>query len=221
MPTVVVTGANRGLGLEFTRQYAADGSTVIATCRDPAKAGDLAALEGDIRVERLDVTDWAALGAFARGLGSTPLDLLICNAGIGGWGEPEPDAWLHSFAVNCIAPTLLARALVDRVEAAGGKIVCLTSKMGSIADNTSGGSIVYRSAKAALNAAWRSLAIDWKDRPVTVTMLHPGWVQTDMGGANALITPDESIAGMRRVIDGLPRDRSGAFLDYKGESIPW
>lgn len=220
MPTVLLTGANRGLGLEFTRQYAGDGWSVIATCRNPDAARELAAIEGDVRIQRLDVTDWAAVEAFANGLGAETLDLLICNAGVGDWGEPDPQRWLHSFAVNCIAPTWLARTLVDPVERAGGKIVALTSKMGSIADNTSGGSIVYRSSKAALNAAWRSLAIDWKGR-VPVAVLHPGWVQTDMGGPNALITPEESVAGLRQVIEALGPDRSGAFLDYRGETIPW
>lgn len=221
MPTVVVTGANRGLGLEFARQYAADGWSVIATCRDPDQAQELAALAGDIRIERLDVADWDALETFGETLAVESLDVLICNAGIGGWGEAEPDPWLRALAVNCIAPTMLARALVDGVERASGKIVAITSKMGSIADNMSGGSIVYRSSKAALNAAWRSLAIDWKDRDVAVAMLHPGWVQTDMGGRNALITAEESVAGLRRVIETLGRDTSGAFLDYRGEAIAW
>jgi NAD(P)-dependent dehydrogenase (short-subunit alcohol dehydrogenase family) len=115
---------------------------------------------------------------------------------------------------------MLARALVERVERASGKIVALTSKMGSIADNGSGGSIVYRSSKAALNAAWRSLAIDWEGR-VPVAMLHPGWVQTAMGGPNALISARESVAGLRQVIDALGPENSGAFLDYRGDPIPW
>lgn len=221
MPTLVLTGANRGLGLEFARQYAADGWNVVATCRDPDGADELRALGENVRIERLDVTDWPAVEAFGGRLESESLDLLICNAGVGDWGEPEPDRWLHGFAVNCIAPTLLARALVDRVESASGKIVALTSKMGSIADNGSGGSIAYRSSKAALNAAWRSLAIDWKDRDVALAMLHPGWVQTDMGGPRALITAEQSVSGLRDVIDGLTRESSGAFLDYQGKTIPW
>lgn len=219
MPTVVVTGANRGLGLEFARQYAADGWTVIATCRAPDAAAELCSLSGDIRIEPLDMTDWPAIAALPERIGG-PIDHLICNAGTYG-GKVEPDGWIETLAVNCVAPTLLARTLVDKVTAASGKIVAITSKMGSIADNGSGGSIVYRSSKAALNAAWRSLAIDWRDRPIALAMLHPGWVQTDMGGPNALITPEQSVRGLRQVIEALGPERSGAFLDYQGHSIPW
>ena len=217
MPTVLVTGANRGLGLEFVRQYAAEGWHVIAACRDPGAAAELQDVPGDVEIEPLDVADWSALAGFAGGI-EEPLDVLICNAGVYG-GEPGTEGWLDTFAVNCIAPTLLARALVDHM-APDGRVVAITSKMGSIADNSSGGAIVYRSSKAALNAAWRSLAIDWKGR-VTVAMLHPGWVRTDMGGPHAMIDATESVAGMRRVIAALTPERSGAFLDYQEETVPW
>ena len=139
---------------------------------------------------------------------------------MGKYREVDPESWMRTLAVNTIAPTLLAEALVDRI-APGGKIVAITSKMGSIADNESGGGIIYRSSKAALNAAWRSLAIDWRDRDLAVAMLHPGWVQTRMGGESAPTPPRESISGMRRVIAGLSRADSGSFLDYQGQVIPW
>ncbi len=220
MPTLLITGANRGLGLEFVRQYAADGWKAIATVRNPDRAEELRAVEGDIRIEQLDVADVDAIRAFAARI-EEPIDHLICNAGVmGKYNEVDPDSWAYTLRVNAIAPTLLAQALVGRI-APGGKVVAITSKMGSIADNESGGGIIYRSSKAALNAAWRSLAIDWRDRDLAVAMLHPGWVQTDMGGAQAPTPRHDSIAGLRRVIAGLTRERSGSFLDYQGKAIPW
>lgn len=220
MPTVLITGANRGLGLEFVRQYAADGWDVIATVREPSRAENLSALPGGIRIGELDVADFDAIRAFALSV-TEQVDHLICNAGVmGRYREVDPDSWLYTFRVNAIAPTVLAQALVDRI-VPGGKIVAITSKMGSIADNQSGGGIIYRSSKAALNAAWRSLAIDWRDRDLAVAMLHPGWVQTAMGGPSAPTPPEESVAGLRRVITELIRERSGSFLDYQGQEIPW
>ena len=220
MPTLLITGANRGLGLEFARQYAADGWAVIATVRNPDRADDLRRVPGDIRIEQLDVADMDAIRAFAARI-DEPIDHLICNAGVmGKYSEVDPDSWTYTLRVNVIAPTMLALALVDRI-APGGKVVAITSKMGSIADNESGGGIIYRSSKAALNAVWRSLAIDWRGRDLAVAMLHPGWVQTDMGGAQAPTPPEESIAGLRHVIAGLTREQSGSFLDYQGNAIPW
>ncbi|MDB5668184.1 MAG: hypothetical protein JWL74_1134 [Alphaproteobacteria bacterium] len=220
MPTLMITGANRGLGLEFVRQYAADGWKVLATVRDPERADELRGVGGDVRIEQLDVADVETVRAFAARI-DEPIDHLICNAGVmGKYSEVDPDSWAYTLRVNVIAPTVLALALVDRV-APGGKVVAITSKMGSIADNESGGGIIYRSSKAALNAAWRSLAIDWRGRDLAVAMLHPGWVKTDMGGAQAPTRPEESIAGLRRVIASLSREQSGSFLDYQGDEIPW
>lgn len=219
MPTVLVTGANRGIGLEFVRQYAADGWTVIAACRDPDSAEELRGVAGAVRIEPLDVTDWAAVEGFSGRL-REPLDLLICNAGIGRADPLTPDAWLHVLAVNAVAPTLLARGLVDGM-ADGGKMVAITSMMGSIADNSSGGAIAYRSSKAALNAAWRSLAIDWKARPLTLALLHPGWVKTRMGGAGAPLPPERSVADMRDVIERLRPEQSGGFFNHDAAPIPW
>lgn len=222
MKRVLVTGAGRGIGLELARQYAADGWEVVATVRDTARATVLAAL--GVRVEALDMRDFAAVAAFPQRLGGEPLDLFIANAGLSKakWirsGE-DAQAWQEVHAVNAVAPTLLAETLLPTVEAAGGRMAAISSRMGSI-DDSSGGYIGYRASKAALNAAWRALALGCRDRPVTLLLLHPGWVRTDMGGPQAPLPVEESVAGMRRVIAGLPRSASGAFLDYRGAPVPW
>jgi NAD(P)-dependent dehydrogenase (short-subunit alcohol dehydrogenase family) len=222
MATLLITGAGRGIGLEFARQYAAAGWDVIATVRDPAKAADLTGL--GVRVERLDMRDFAAVEDFPERLGGVPLDLFIANAGMS--AAPSIDsagaaqAWQDVHAVNAAAPTLLATRLLSNVAAAQGKMIAISSQMGSIADS-SGGYIAYRASKAALNAAWYALARQWRGEQVTLAMLHPGWVQTDMGGPNAPLQPNHSVASMRRVIDDLTPAQSGAFLGHRGETIPW
>ncbi|MEA3010939.1 MAG: hypothetical protein QOJ91_2631 [Sphingomonadales bacterium] len=222
MPRVLVTGAGRGIGLELARQYAADGWDVIATVREPEKASGLAAL--GVRVETLDMRDFAAVATFHERLGGEPLDLFIANAGLSQakWirGAEDAEAWQEVHAVNAVAPTLLAETLLPLVEAAGGRMAAISSRMGSIADS-SGGYVGYRASKAALNAAWRALALAWRERPVILLLLHPGWVRTDMGGPQAPVPAAGSVAGMRRVIAGLPRSESGAFLDYRGAPVPW
>lgn len=222
MKRVLVTGAGRGIGLELARQYAADGWEVIATVRDPDGAPGLAA--PGIRVETLDMRDFEALAAFPARLGGAPLDLFVANAGISRakWirNAEDAEAWQEVHAVNAVAPTLLAELLLPLVEAAGGRMAAISSEMGSIA-GSSGGYIGYRSSKAALNAAWRALALGWQGRPVTLLLLHPGWVQTDMGGPSAPLPVEDSVAGMRRVIAGLPRSASGSFLDHRGAPVPW
>jgi NAD(P)-dependent dehydrogenase (short-subunit alcohol dehydrogenase family) len=222
MARVLVTGAGRGIGLELARQYAADGWEVVATVRDPSDAEELASL--GVRVERLDMRDFAALAAFPERLGGERLDLFVANAGVSkarriGSAE-DAEAWQEVHAVNSVAPTLLAEALLPLVEAAEGRMAAISSRMGSIGDS-SGGHVAYRASKAALNAAWRALALGWRERPVTLLLLHPGWVQTDMGGPQAPLGVEESVAGMRRVIAGLPRNASGAFVDYRGAPVPW
>jgi NAD(P)-dependent dehydrogenase (short-subunit alcohol dehydrogenase family) len=222
MPTVLITGANRGIGLEFARQYAADGWEVIASVRNPAAAGELSGL--DVRVEPLDMRDFDALAAFPDRLGGEPLDLFIANAGISKakWirSAADAEAWQEVHSVNVVAPTLLAERLLPLVEAGDGRMAAISSRMGSIADS-SGGYIGYRASKAALNAAWRALALGWHGRRVTLLLLHPGWVQTDMGGPQAPVRVEESVAGMRRAIAGLPRSASGSFVDFRGASVPW
>lgn len=224
MATVLITGASRGIGLEFVRQYAADGHKVLATVRDPAAATQLAALAGDIAVHALDMTDRAALAAFPATLGAAPIDIAVLNAGVGGTRSMSADggdAWLRVLEVNTVAPTLLAIALLPQLRAARGRAVAITSQMGSIADNGSGGYLDYRSSKAALNAAWVSLGVEWKAEPVALGLLHPGWVKTDMGGPGAPTTPADSVAGMRRVIDDLSPGAGCPFMDFRGKTLPW
>jgi NAD(P)-dependent dehydrogenase (short-subunit alcohol dehydrogenase family) len=178
MPSVLVTGAGRGIGLEFARQYAELGWNVIATVRSAA-AGQ-ALREISAQVELLDMRDFGAIAAFDAQLAGEPLDLLIANAGITSPGEmrseEEAKRFLEVFAVNSVAPTVLASVLAPNVIAAKGKMIAITSQMGSIADNSSGGWLAYRASKAALNAAWRTLSIDWASAPIAIAMLHPGWV---------------------------------------------
>jgi NAD(P)-dependent dehydrogenase (short-subunit alcohol dehydrogenase family) len=222
MPRILITGAGRGIGLELARQYAGDGWEVIATVRDAVAAGPLAALGA--RVELLDMRDFGALTSLGERIEGAPLDLFIANAGVSG---PQrigtmhaAEEWQEVHAVNAVAPTLLAETLLPNVLAAEGKMVAITSRMGSIADS-SGGYLAYRASKAALNAAWHALALDLKDRPVTLAMFHPGWVQTDMGGPNAPLAQADSVAGLRRVIAALTPGDTGSFLDYQGKAIPW
>jgi NAD(P)-dependent dehydrogenase (short-subunit alcohol dehydrogenase family) len=216
MPTVLVTGANRGLGLEFVRQYRAEGWDVIATVREPST--ELDALGAEVRT--LDMSDAGAVSAVRAG---RPLDLMIANAGTYGPRDAADAAgageWLNTFAINTVAPYLLAQSLLPEVRAAKGKLIAISTRMGSIEDNDSGGFLAYRSSKTALNMAWRTLALANPD--LVCVPLHPGWVQTRMGGQNAPVTPEQSIAGMRRVIEGLTAEQSGEFFDFEGRSVPW
>jgi NAD(P)-dependent dehydrogenase (short-subunit alcohol dehydrogenase family) len=226
MPTVLITGANRGLGHEFATQYAKDGWTVIATCRTQDELPVLRQIEGDVQAHQLDVSKQEQVDALANELSGTAIDVLIANAGMygpkGSLQTMALDGWLDTFEVNAIGPVRLARAFLPHVtQSEQKKLVAITSKMGSIEDNGSGGSIAYRSSKAALNAAWKSVAIDTKDDGVLALLLHPGWVRTRMGGPNGLIDAEESINGMRKVIDRLDTANSGSFIDYKGEIVPW
>lgn len=218
MPKVLITGANRGLGLEFARQYSSDGWEVHATARE--KSGELDSL--GVQVSNLDMRDLQSVGEFGERFDS--LDLLIANAGTYGprsvTTADDAEAWAETFVVNTIAPFLLAQSLLEQVASAKGKLIAISTRMGSIEDNSSGGFIAYRSSKSALNSAWRSLAIDNRGRAVCA-VLHPGWVQTRMGGDSAPLEPEQSVAGMRRVIEKLGPDQSGGFFSYDGSEIPW
>lgn len=226
MPSVAIIGANRGIGLAFVRSYAADGWRVHATCRDPDQAADLHAVDGDVHIHRLDVTDEKQAAEVVRAIDKA-IDVLIHNAGIYGprsspFGELDAAAWAQVLRINAIAPLKIAEAFIDQVAAGERKTMAfLTSKMGSIGENSSGGSYFYRTSKAALNAGVRSLAHDLAGRGVKAIVLHPGWVKTDMGGPSALITPAESVEGLRKVIDNLTPAQSGRFWNYDGTEIAW
>ena len=191
MPTCLITGASRGIGLEFTKQYAADGWSVIATCRRPEEATTLRYLQGDVRVEPLDVSDFARIEALGRKMEGRPIDVLINNAGLYGprivpYDIVDYAAWAEVLRINTMAPLKVASVFARNVAWSRSKtIVSVTSAMGSIAENASGGSYIYRSSKAALNAVMRSLAIDLKPKEIVVAVLHPGWVRTDIGGPGA------------------------------------
>ena len=231
MATVLITGANRGLGLEFCRQYAEQGWQVIACSRNPDDAFDLNKLAGrhsNIQSEALDVSEFEQIDALSRKLADLPIDVLINNAGIyadhrsDGFGHLDYQAWTKSLVVNTQAPVKMAEAFLPQIKRSDKKLIAnVSSLMGSIADNDSGGSIFYRSSKAALNAAMKSLAIDLKDQSVGVLIFHPGWVKTDMGGPNALINADQSVAGMRALIENFSLDQTGGFVKYDGTTMPW
>ena len=221
MPTVLITGANRGLGLEFARQYSADGWDVVATARDPDDADELKAL--NVGIEQLELRDLDAVTGFGARVGSQ-LDLFIANAGT--WkperAETADDGrgWAEMMVANTIAPYLLAKSVLDRVAEARGKMVAITSGLSSIAES-SGGYVPYRSSKAALNMAWRQLAFETKRLGVIAAVLDPGWVRTRMGGSSAPSSPEDSVGDMRRVIEGLTPDKSGGFYKRDGSIEPW
>ena len=225
---VLITGANRGLGLEFAKQYAQDGWQVLACCRAPQQASALQALastHGNIQILALDVANFAQIDTLAEQLKDYKIDVLINNAGIypdSSSHEINTDDWLDAFTINSISPYKLATAFTPHIAKSRlKKIATLTSKMGSIDDNTSGGSYIYRSSKAAANMVMKSLSIDLQPQGISVVTLHPGWVQTDMGGSNALINTQTSVAGMRQVIEYLNLNNTGRFIAYDGQPILW
>lgn len=221
---VLITGANRGIGLELARQLSERGDRVVATCRNPDAATELAAL--DVEVAGLDVTDLDAMARLVASLQDRPLDILINNAGIGGRGRGlgglDFERIERCWRTNSLAPLRLTEALLPRLRAGRRKlIVNMTSRMGSIADNGSGGSYGYRASKAALNMFARSLAIDLAPEGFTCVVLHPGWVQTDMGGPGAPTATAESVRGLVSVIDRVGQSETGMFFDHTGAEVPW
>jgi len=227
MEKTLISGASRGIGLEFTKQCLGRGDQVVACCRNPAEAGQLASLAGpNLTVVELDVSDSISIETLPDRLPELTYSLFINNAGIYGQSQSldqaDPDEWLRIFRVNTIAPLLVTRALLPRMSTSGdARLVYLSSRMGSIAENTSGGTYVYRSSKTALNQVVKSLALDLAGRGMAVAALHPGWVQTDMTGPNALIDTRTSVKGLMAVIDALTLEKSGRFYNYDGSEIPW
>lgn len=228
MSTVLITGTNRGIGLEFTKQYAQAGWDVLACCREPENASALqvlAAQHSNIQIHALDVANFSQVDALAQQLSDIAIDVLINNAGVyptGGLGDTDVDKWLTGFKVNSIAPLKVATAFTPHIaKSTLKKLVTLSSKMGSIDDNNSGGSYMYRSTKAAANCVMKSLSIDLQPADIAVATLHPGWVKTEMGGPNALISTQTSVAGLRNVIDQLSLANTGRFVAYDGKEISW
>jgi NAD(P)-dependent dehydrogenase (short-subunit alcohol dehydrogenase family) len=231
MPSTLITGANRGLGLEFARQYLANGWRVYGACRNPSSASELSRLadtcDHKIRVIGLDVTDLASVKSAAARLDGQAIDLLLNNAGVGGprgqtIGNIDYVAWEKVLDVNTMGPMRISEAFVDHVARSKRKlIVTLTSGMGSIADNTSGGSIAYRSSKAAVNMVTRSLATDLAPLGITCVVVNPGWVLTDMGGPHATMTPAESVKRLRDLIETLGPTQSGKFFNHNGREYAW
>lgn len=224
---VVVTGANRGIGLALARSFLERGVEVVATARKVSEAKDLNALgsKGKLRVLQLDVSDDASVKAFAAELGDVSVDLLINNAGIsGGWDKLDDlsiDNVLSVFNTNAAGTLRVTKALLARVPKRTGKLVHITSQMGSIDDNSSGGSYAYRMSKAALNMASKSLSVDLAGKGIISIVVHPGWVQTDMGGRGAPVTADESAANIVKLIDRLTMEDTGKFFHAKGNELPW
>jgi NAD(P)-dependent dehydrogenase (short-subunit alcohol dehydrogenase family) len=231
MPSTLITGANRGLGFEFARQYLADGWQVYAACRSPQSASELRRLadasDDKLQILALDVIDPVSVQAAAAKLDGQAIDLLLNNAGIGGprgqsVGNIDYEAWAKVLDVNTMGPLRVSEAFVDHVAQSERKlIVTITSGMGSLADNTSGGAYAYRSSKAAVNMVMRSLAIDLAPRGIACVVINPGWVLTDMGGPHATLTTAESVKKLRRLIETLGPGQSGKFFNYDGREYAW
>lgn len=227
MPSILITGASRGLGLEFARQYLADGWRVIATCRDPARARALQVFKGDIQCHALDVTDNLSIATLAKTLAQAPIDLLLLNAGVHlqkdcTLDELDAQRWLRELEVNTIAPLMVARCLADNVARSDlRRIAAISSGSGSINNMKSGGNYAYRTGKAALNATMRILAADLAPRGITVVPIGPGHTRTDMGGAEAPYSAEDSVTLVRSVIARLTFKDSGTFLSRDGTPLPW
>jgi NAD(P)-dependent dehydrogenase (short-subunit alcohol dehydrogenase family) len=236
MPTALITGANRGLGFEFTRQYLGDGWTVFAACRNPGESGfltDLGHKHSSLQVVEIDVSDGESVDRAADALEDTAIDVLVNNAGIFGpdegrnndwrqdFGHMDYASWSDVFQVNTMGPMRVSEAFVDNVAASEQKkIITISSGLGSIA-SSSGGYFAYRSSKAAVNMVMATLAAELAPLDIIVTLIDPGWCRTDMGGSAAHHDPAESVERMRTVIENLTTADSGTFRHHAGERLPW
>jgi len=229
---VLITGSNRGIGLALARESLDRGDRVFATCRHPDEADDLHALAADyadrLTILRLDVTDEETIEASVEAVQSEEdgLELLINNAGVSPSGERlgrlDADTMLNTFHVNAVGPVIVAQAYLDLLRSGHDpKIVNISSRLGSLAQKSSGGRYSYSSSKAALNMLTRALAFDLRSDGITVLTMHPGWVQTDMGGSGAPVAPSDSAQGILRVADELTMSDTGEFYTYQGREVPW
>ena len=230
MTDVLVTGANRGLGLGFVKNYLGKNVNVVGTTRDLKSSKELLALKekfpNNLEIFELDLLKESAGDTLANFLGERPIDILINNAGVGSTNQHfeavSPKPWLEVLKVNLIAPLMITQSIINNVKKGSDKkIYFLSSQLGSIGDNASGGMYIYRSSKTGLNQVVKSLSVDLKPQGITVVSLHPGWVKTDMGGPNAPVSIDESIEGMMQVIDATDIRDTGRFLNYDGKELPW
>lgn len=223
MSTTLVTGANRGIGLEFCRQLKARGDDVIAVCR--SSSPDLDQLDIEV-IEDVDVADPESVAQLASRLTGRPIDILINNAGVlrrdslGTLAAESVTDMVDQFRTNSLGPILVTEALMPNLQK-GSKVGIVTSRMGSVTDNTSGGYYGYRMSKAAVNIAGVSLARDLADRGIAVALLHPGYVRTDMTGQEGFIDPDEAARGLIQRLDELSMTSSGGFWHTNGEALPW
>ena len=230
METILVTGANRGIGLELVKQYCNQNYQVIGTYRNENTSGEFISMSqnlNNLKVYSLDVSSDQSLKDFSSKLGDTPVDIFINNAGVYGprdssFNNVDERNWISVFQTNAIAPLLLTQLIIENLRnGSQKKLIYITSKMGSIDDNKSGGAYIYRSSKTALNSVVKSISLDLAKDGMKVALLHPGWVRTDMGGPNGLIDTTTSVSGMIEVIDRLSQSDSGCFFNYDGSKIPW
>lgn len=231
MKAVLITGANRGIGLEHVRRFIERGVQVFAATRSPMNAADLlelASAHADlIKILPYDAADPAAPAALKAALGDTPIDLLFANAGVMGdrslsFGSVDVDEVLELVSINALAPLKLVEALADNVAGSSRRLVAVqSSQMGSIGDNSSGGYYSYRVSKAALNMVAKGMANDLRSRGVTTVALHPGWVNTRMGGTAAPVTVEQCVAGQQQLFARLTLDDNGRFFNYDGKELPW
>ena len=228
--SILITGTNRGIGLEFVKHYLKNNEKVIATCRNKNSAKDLLELENttsNLSLVELDVSKPNSIDEFTSKIANQPIDTFINNAGVFGprnieFGNLNAKEWLDVFNINTIAPLLITQKILKNLRLGKNKkLVFISSKVGSIEDNTGGGMYIYRTSKTALNQVIKSIPIDLKEETFIAVALHPGWVQTDMGGPNALIDTKTSVKGMAEVIDNLASKNSGKFYNYDGSPIPW
>ena len=226
MKNALITGANRGIGLEFVRQLKEKGYFIFGCCRNPAKANELNELADEII--QLDVTNDNEIASLKQTLNNRPIDLLINNAGTSGEkgvtiGNIDRDNFIKLVNVNCIGVLKVSEALLPNLEASKEKnILVISSRMGSISDNDTGRSYAYRASKAALNCAMKSFALDVKDKGIHVMIIHPGWVKTDMGGVNGLIDVETSVSGMLKQAEKqLSQSHADILHRFDGEVIAW
>lgn len=225
MKNILITGANRGIGLKFGEILSAN-NNIYATARDITNADDLKKFDNTELLE-LDLLNKDSIKSFCSELKDIPLDMIINNAGIFQDEQMEetildPELWLDEIMINAIGPVVLSQKLKENIMSGNDKkIIFISSQMGSIDDNYSGGYYFYRTSKSALNSAAKSLSIDWKADGISVLMLHPGWVRTDMGGSNAKLDINTSVSKMLDVINSLDMGKTGTFLNYEGKKLEW